>query len=386
MQTRYLIVGGGTAGQSAAQAVRSLDADGSILIAAKESELPYNRPMLTKALEQMIPREKLLIKNEAWYQEKHIDVHLNTQITSVDMKQHTAVTSEGDLVRFDKLILAMGANSFVPPIPGADLPHVFTVRTISDVHHISERLPDVQRAVVIGGGVLGLEAAWSLTRYGAEVTVIEQGERVMQRQLDEDASARMLAAIEGHGTRFRVSSGVREIAEHSVFLLNGEELPADMVILSTGIVCCTALAKTISGVCTGKGIKVNEFMETGVQDVYACGDCAELNGRIYGQWQPSSQMGKTAGMSAAGEKHAFFAPSIPMLFNGYGTSLCVIGDAGYGPGEYETATLVQSDRCLEKLWFKQGVLTGVSMVGDTQKSAFYKKAVADGMTRESLNA
>lgn len=383
-KVRYLIIGGGTAGQNAAQAIRSMDTEERIMIAAGEEELPYNRPMLTKVLEQDIPRDKLLIKNETWYQEKAIDIRTGLKILSVDAKKHSATAMNGDTIAFDKLIFATGASCFVPPIPGAGQNHVFTVRTTKDVEHIKDRLPSVQHAVVIGGGVLGLEIAWSLTRYGIAVAVIEQGERVMQRQLDEDASALMLSAIEGHDTRFLTSSGVKEIKEKSVVLLNGTEIPADMVMISTGIVSATELARSIPGIGVGRAIQVNEYMETGVESIYACGDCAELNGRVFGLWQPSGQMGQTAGLNAAGDKRIFEAQANPMLFNGYETSLCVVGDAGYGKGDYETVTLVKTETDLEKLWFQNGLLTGASMVGSTKKSAFYKKAVLEHRTKESL--
>ncbi len=383
-QVRYLIIGGGTAGQSAAQAIRSMDAEGRVMIAAGEEELPYNRPMLTKLLEQDIPRDKLLIKKESWYQEKKIDIRTGLKILSIDPQKHSAAAMNGETIIFDKLIFAAGASCFVPPIPGADQSHVFTVRTTKDVRRIKDRLPAVRHAAVIGGGVLGLEIAWSLTRYGIAVSVIEQGERVMQRQLDQDASALMLSAIESHGTRFLTSSGAKEITEKGVILLNGTEIPADMVMISTGIVSATGLAKTIPGIGIGRAIQVNEYMETGVEHIYACGDCAELNGRVFGLWQPSGQMGQTAGRNAAGDRRAFEAQANPMLFNGYETSLCVVGDAGYGQGDYETVTLVKTETELEKLWFRNGLLAGAAMVGDTKKSAFYKKAVSERRAKENL--
>lgn len=385
LQVRYLIIGGGVAGYNAAQAIRTKDASGRILIAAAEKELPYNRPMLTKLLEQPIPREKLLIKSEDWYKEKEIDIQTNLRIVSVDVQQHSAATQEGDTILFEKLILAMGATCFVPPIEGAQQEHVFTVRDVEDVRHIDEMLPGVHDAVVIGGGVLGLEAAWSLTRYGIHVTIIEQAERVMRRQLDEDASSLMLQAIESHGTRFLASSGVQCIARRSVLLTDGQELPADIVLISTGIRSTVEPARDIPGLHIGRAIRVNDYMETGAADVYACGDCAELDGRVFGLWQPSGKMGQTAGLNAAGTKSAFEELAVPMLFNGYETSLCVVGDVGYDPSRrYETETLIKTEHELEKLWFCNGVLTGVCLVGNTKKSAFYKKAVAEKMSKESL--
>ena len=187
MSKRYIIVGSGIAGLSAARAIREDDSNGQIIMFSAEDNLPYSRPMLTKAPFISFNPDDWTLYDEDWFMENKIELRLGEPVTKVDTESKIVTTSEGSC-SYDKLIIASGAESFVPPFNGRDKKGIFTIRRTEDIISIKKAYRSHTRAVVIGGGVIGLEAAVELARYGASVTVLESMPYLMTRQIDNEIS------------------------------------------------------------------------------------------------------------------------------------------------------------------------------------------------------
>lgn len=231
-------------------------------------------------------------------------------------------------------------------------------------------LPQVKTAVVIGGGVLGLEAAWSLKRGKIDVTVLQNAGKLLNRQLTEDASDVLAKVVADAGVKFLTDAETAKITDAGLTLKDGRELPADLVIISTGVRANVEIAKEAGIVC-GKAVVVNEKMETSVPDVYAAGDCAEFDGVNYALWSQAVDQGKTAGTNASGGEASYETVDGALTFNGMGTSLYSIGDNGMNPDKvYRTVELKDTKRSqYEKYTFENNRLVGVILIGDTSRLA-----------------
>lgn len=384
MPRMFVIVGDGPAGFHAAKAIRESDEAADILMITQEDMLPYNRPMLTKALEQSLPESRLLIKNKEWYQQSRVEVDTGLRVTRIDCDNRLVYLDDGSQVSYDKLIYALGARNHRPPIEGAELPHVFSIRSIADAEALRQSLPGVRRAVIIGGGVLGLEAAWSLHRAQIDVHIVEFLPRLMARQLDEMASIKLQAHIEGFGIGLHCGASTRRITQDSVVLADGTSLPVDLVIISAGVKPNAELARD-AGLAVDSGVLVNARLQTSDPDIYAAGDCVQIPGVLSGIWAQAVRMGECAGRNAAGDGQDFQAKTSAMTLQAFDTSVFAIGDNGYEQGQtYETLRLEGAQGKMETLYFKDGRLVGVIVLGDLKRIGFYTKAVEEGRSETSL--
>ena len=365
---KYLILGGGIAALEAARAIRTRDKTGAITILSDEQHLPYNRPMLTKALLADMTEEQILVEPQSWFDEQNITFVQGMKVKSINPAEKSVVCGDDVILVYDKLIYALGARSFIPPTPGADQEHVVAVRTLEDVAKIRSLRPSVKHAAVIGGGVLGLEAAWSLSKAGLKVTVLEFAPKIMQRQLSGEASDFLTGLIEETGIAVLTGAETAEIRRDSLLLKDGREIPAELVIMSTGVRGNVEIAKE-AGITVNRSIVVNERMETNIPGIYAAGDCAEFGGINYALWSQSVGQGKTAGANAAGDDLSYETVDGALSFNGMNTSLFSVGDNGKDPVKpYRTVEIRDArKRQYEKYTFLNNRLTGVILIGDTSR-------------------
>jgi NAD(P)H-nitrite reductase large subunit len=331
--------------------------------------------MLTKGILSEPDGINLFIKPYDWYRENDIQVTLNTVVTEIDANKKELRLENGESRSYDKLIIATGADAFRPPMPGVDLEGVFAVRQIADVISLRGFMKGVHSAVIIGGGVLGLEAAWELKKTGLPVAVVESAAGLMQRQLDACASAILKEGAEKAGMTVYVGIGVLEILSADgraagVKLTDGTVIDADLVLLSTGNKQNIQLAAA-AGIKADRSIEVNARMETSAADVYACGDCAAYEGVNYGIWMQAVEMGKTAGINAVGDE-AVYTPVLPSnVFNGLGLSLFSVGDnGGDASKQYKTFEIRDAAKGFyKKLYFVNNRFSGGILIGDVSKSA-----------------
>ena len=376
----YVILGNGIAGLQAAAAIRERDKTGDIVMISEEPYRTYNRPMLTKSIMAELDEEQIAVQDASWYEENHIQLVLGKEVTEIQPETHTVILEDGSQFLYTKLIYAAGARCFVPPINGAGKKGVVAIRGLKDVKEIETMLPSVKHVVVIGGGVLGLEAAWELKKSKCDVTVLEAAPMLMGRQLDEPAAELLKKIAKEQGIDIHTGAQVVEFTGEdrvsSVLLDDGREFPAELVIISAGVRANTAVIEK-SGVKTEKAVVVNERMETSAADIYACGDCAEFEGINYAIWPEASEQGRIAGANAAGDELVYQEVSSGLSFHGMKTALFAAGDNGKNPNLiYKTVELKDmGKKHYQKLYFLNNRLCGVILIGDMSRMAELTEAL-----------
>ena len=379
-QNLYAIIGGGAAGLNAAKAIRERDKTGSIYMLSNEAYPAYNRPMLTKSLVAGLDAEQIAVQEASWYEENNVCLLLGKNVVSIDTEKKEIHTDDGAKFKYTKLIYALGSECFIPPIQGADQPEVIAIRRLSDTQKVTELLSQTKEAVVIGGGVLGLEAAWELKKARCKVTVLELAPRLMGRQLDEGAGEMIKAVSEAQGITIHTGVQIEAIEGDGhvtgVRLGDGRVFPAQLVIVSCGVRANVAVAKA-AGIETDRAVVVNSRMETSAADVYACGDCAQYQGINYAIWPQAVEEGKTAGANAAGETLEYTGVPAALTFHGMNTALFAIGDNGSHPDlVYRTVEFKDMARKqYEKYYFRNNRLCGAILIGDVSRMGEMTEAV-----------
>lgn len=369
---RYLILGSGIAAVSAAEAIRKRDKTGVIQMISAETTLPINRPMLTKDMQTAIFRpEEMLIHDQKWYEEREIELHLGQYVTQIDPKRKSIRLENGTTMVYDRLIYALGGACFVPPFKGADKKGVFTIRDLRDVNEISVYAKQAKTAVVIGGGVLGLEAAGELHRLGLKVTVLEASPQICGRQIDRKSADAFISVMAHMGVPCHEGVSIKEIcgedAVSGVSLADGRVFTGDIVIVSCGTAANVTLAKN-AGLSAERAVIVNQHMQTSEEDIYACGDCSSYDGINYQLWAEASEQGKVAGANAAGDNLFFVNRALGFSLAAFGASLYAIGDVGKSGKVLKTVELADSVRNkAESYWFHGGRLEGAIVFNKPEK-------------------
>lgn len=376
----YVILGNGAAGHYAAEAIRKRDRTGTITMISNEPYRTYNRPMLTKSIMAGLNEEQIAVEDASWYEENHIYQILGHEVVKIDPEAKEVHLDDGSKYHYTKLIYALGSECFIPPIKGADKDGVIAIRRLSDTKKVAEKLKETKHAVVIGGGVLGLEAAWEVKKSRCEVTVLELAPVLMGRQLDKTAGEMLKKISEGQGIQIHTGVQIEAIEggekAEGVRLADGTVIPAELVIVSCGVRANTALAKE-AGIETDRAVIVNEKMETNIPDIYACGDCAQYEGINYAIWPQAVEEGKTAGAQAAGDDNTYSTVPAALSFHGMNTALFAAGDNGQNPDLiYKTVEYKdEGKKQYQKYYFLNNRLCGVILIGDTSRMAEMTEAL-----------
>ncbi len=271
-----VIIGGGAAGHSAAETLRREGYGGPVTLVCADVDPPYDRPNVSKdLLAGTAPAEWMPLRGDDFYKADMIDLLVGVRATAIDRNTRTVTLSDGRALPFGALLLATGADATRLTIAGAELPHVFTVRTMRDTHAIIARAKDAKRAVVVGASFIGLESAAALRARNLDVTVVGPGARPLEPVLGPAVGDFIRTLHESHGVTFRMGVRPSAIDEHAVVLESGEALPADLVILGVGVKPATALAEA-AGLAVDRGILVNDELETSARGVFAAGDVARF--------------------------------------------------------------------------------------------------------------
>ncbi|HPR34576.1 MAG TPA: FAD-dependent oxidoreductase [Anaerolineaceae bacterium] len=374
---RYIIIGGGIAGLSAAEAIHALQPEADITLISEEHYLPYFRMSLTRYLAGEVEREKLILHNQQWYLQNHITILLNTHVEAVDAGAKLVVLEDGQKLPYDKLILASGAHPNVPPFPGRELKGVQTLRTLEDADLIMDVARKQAKVVCIGGGLLGLEVAGAVARQGAQVTVLEGLDWLLPRQLDAQASAILKEKIEELGIKVIVPAMTKalhgDVKVQSVELADGQVLPADLVLISTGVSANLELAKS-AGLDVNRGVLVNEHMLTSNPDILAAGDLTEFQGRSYGLWIPAKNQGTIAGQNAVGKEASFLGDPPSTRLKVLGVDVFSIGQ--FSPSQDGDRLVAESkDGIYQSFLFREGKMIGSILLGDASMANKVKAAI-----------
>ncbi|MFH1488786.1 MAG: FAD-dependent oxidoreductase [Pseudomonadota bacterium] len=375
---QYLIIGNGVAGTTAAENIRKQDPEGAITIITEE-EIPfYYRIRLNEYISGDISEKELLAKKEAWYRDQRLDVKLKTRVAGIDPEKKVARTEDKQELAFDSLLIATGSHSFIPPIKGSDKAGVFALRSIQDARDISAWAKNVEDVVLIGGGLLGLEAGNALRKLGKKVMVVEFFPRLLPRQLDVEGAKRLQEIMEGMGFSFRLGAKTEEVmgtdGVTGVQLEGGERLEGKMVIISAGVRPNMALAESLA-LDRDKGIKVDEHLRTSMPDIYAAGDVAEFKGMPYGIWPAAMEQGKIAGISMAGGDSAYRGTTMANTLKVVGVDLASAGNID-ADNVLESRT-VTDEKVYKKIVFEDNHIVGCIMLGDTGGFTKITKAMSE---------
>lgn len=379
----YLIIGNGIAGLAAAEEIRKNDENGKILIVSKEEIPTYWRTRLSALIAKDFDKDDIYVKKDAWYQEKNIEEKLDTEVEKLDLENNKAILANGEEIEYGKVLLATGARAFVPPIKNVESKGVFAIRSLDDLISFKEYAADKKEVVIIGGGILGLEAAFSVKELGKEVSVIEAADYILNRQLDHELSKKLEKSLNEMGIKTYTGKATEEILANDgkvsgIKLSNGEEIKADVIMVQAGVRSIIDLAKN-SNLEVDRGIIVNDNLQSKKENVYAAGDCAQIGNFTIGLWTASQEMGKIVGRNMTGAKETYEKPkpfSTLMIGN------IKVFSAGMTSGEGIEEMKAEKDGNIYKLFKKDGKFVGGILWNDIKMQNDVKDLVFNGKNLE----
>ncbi len=364
---RYLIVGDGVAGSRAAMKIKEADPGGEIHLFTEEAFPFYYRVRFPELVGGEVSLKDILIHSREFYQNKGISLYLEEQITGGNPEKKEVVSEKGRNYPYDLLLIATGGYAFVPPIKGVEKKGVFTLRSMKDALQFKEYLSGVQQAILVGGGLVGLETGGALLRRGMKVAVIEHNPRILPRQMDPEGAKILQGKMEEMGFSFYLTGQSEEILGREkvegLRLKDGRVVDGQMVIISAGVRPNLRLA-TQMGIETKNGILVDDRMETKIKGIFAAGDVAEHRGRVYGIWPASQKQGEVAGVNMAGGNALYRGTVVSNTLKVVGIDLTSIGEIDT-EGRLECVVRSDREKCTYcKLTFKEDKIVGCILLGN----------------------
>ncbi|WES30801.1 nitrite reductase large subunit NirB [Varunaivibrio sulfuroxidans] len=385
---KLVVIGNGMAGMRTVEEILDRDAEKfAVTVFGAEPRENYNRIMLSPVLSGEKNYEDIVINDQQWYAQNAITLYSGEDVIAIDRQAHCVKTSAGRTMPYDALIIATGSSPFMIKVPGTDLDGVTTFRDMDDVERMADAARSHQNAVVIGGGLLGLEAAYGLRQRGMEVTVLHLMDTLMERQLDEAGGYLLRRELENRGIRVITQADTAALIGKSrveaVRLKDGREIPADLVVMAVGIVPNAALARDC-GLTVERGIVVDDHMTTSDPDVFAVGECVQHRGQTYGLVAPLYEMGKAlADRLCRGDEPGDAGPGYQGSVTS--TKLKVSGVDLFSAGDFnggdacEDIVLRDAARGVYKrIVLKDGKIAGAVLYGDAGDGSWYFQMLKEG--------
>jgi nitrite reductase (NADH) large subunit len=335
----------------------------------------YNRILLSPVLAGEKTVDDIMLHTREWYEKHHITLHAGDPVVHIDRRKRIVRAQSGKEVRYDRLLLATGSKPFIIPVPGHQLPGVIAFRDIQDVETMLEASRNHKHAVVIGGGLLGLEAANGLLRQGMQVTVVHVTDALMNQQLDKPAAQLLQKALENKGLQFMLSAQTAEIVGPdrvtAVRFKDGSEIPADLVVMTAGVRPNIALAKE-AGLHCDRAIVVDDTLQTYDPRVYAVGECVQHRSATFGLVAPIWEQARVCGAHLAGAGHRrYVQQTSPTRLKVTGVDLYSVGDFIGGEGSEDLVLRDAKRGVYKRLVLKNGCITGAVLYGDVQDGPWY---------------
>jgi len=369
---RVVVVGAGVAGVTAAEELRRVLPDTELLLVGAEPYDFYNRMAITRLVSESASIDSLYLNRRDWAESRRVDFRRGVQATEIDRQNREVATADGERLEYDKVIIATGARPFVPALEGFGADGSFVLRTIDDAVQLQQyiRRTRCRTAVIVGAGLLGLEAAYNIAQLDVRVLVLDRGRWPLRRQLDEQAGALVWEMLQDLGIELLAQTEAQRVhAEDRVTgveLLDGTTLDAELCLVTAGIIPNAQLAKA-AGLDVGVGITVDGGMRTSDPDIFAVGDVAEHDGRPFGLWPASVEQAQVAAANVAGAEVVFTHVASPARLKVPGIDLLSIGAVDAERGESRTVVVsAYGTRNYRKLILEHGRLTGAIILGSPE--------------------
>jgi NAD(P)H-nitrite reductase large subunit len=375
----YVIIGNGIAGLSCAQELRNKGEEGSILIVSEEESHTYWRTRLSELISKDFKPEDTLVKKDKWYEDNKIEEKLNTRVKEIKREDKLVVLENGEEIEYDKVLIATGSHPFIPPIENADSEGVFAIRTMDDLLDFKKHIDGKENVIIIGGGILGLEAAYSVSQLGIKVLVIESFPYLLSRQLDKDLSLKIADELKEIGIETSTGKNTKKILTKDgkvcgVELDDGTKFDADAVMIQAGVRMNTEVADN-SGLEVDRGIVVSPELKTEDDSIYAAGDCAQIGKATIGLWTASTEMGKIAANNLLGGHEKY---ETPKPFSSLLIGPIKVFSAGQSSGEGIEEIKKEDGDKIYKLFKKDGKFVGGILWQDTKYQNDVKNIVFEG--------
>ncbi len=369
-QTHYLIVGASHAALAAVRAIRMHDETGSVTVVSKDDALPYSPTVLPYVVSGRSDPQRVFLRDDDYFSQHKVNYLKGAAVTSIASAENRVSLSSGEVIAYEKLLLATGAAPQMPPVPGLDSVKFHVLRSLDDAVRLREALTETRQAVVLGAGLVGMHAAENLAKAGAQVTVVEMQPTVLAGYFDPEAAAIIEQAFAAKGVRLMMGNKVVKLAPRDqgkgalVTLADGTELPADLLLVSTGVAPVMDYLNG-SGAETERGIVVDDTMRTSVANIWAAGDVAQARGFydgakiINGILPDAVEQGKIAGMAMAGDPALTNYPGgVPLnTYAFYGQQAVSVGSQN--EGEVVAKEVDPANKRYLKIVMKDNRLTGI---------------------------
>ena len=388
MAEPLIVIGNGMA---AARLVEELAARAlgryAIAVIGEEPRLAYNRVLLSSVLARESNLDDIALKPQSWWRERGVTLRYGCAARFVDVASRTVTLDDGKVLGFSKLVFATGSRPIRLALPGAELPGIFTFRDIGDVETLNGAAGDGADIVVVGGGLLGLEAAYGLKKSGANVTLIHLMDRLMERQLDARAATMLKQAVEALGIAVLTSAESARIEGtdrvEALVLKDGRRIAADAVVFAVGIAPNAALARD-AGIKTARGILVDDGLETSASGVFAIGECMEHRGRCYGLVEPAYEHARVLARRLAGERASYEGSVLATNLKVSGVNVFSAGDFLGSQGTEEIVLSDAGTGTYRKLVLRESRLAGAVLYGDTADALWYLDLIRTGAAVDSI--
>jgi len=376
MKQKLVLIGNGMAGMRTVDELLKIAPDKyDITVFGAEAHGNYNRIMLSPVLAGDKTIDEIIIHDLQWYHDNNVTLHVNKTVTKIDKENSLVQAEDGTSVHYDRLILATGSNPFILPVAGKDLAGVISFRDINDVNIMLETAKTHKKAIVIGGGLLGLEAANGLMIQGMDVSVVHNNNTLMNQQLDQTASDLMLAQLQAKGMHFLMDHDTAELIGQDrvekVRFKDGSEVEADLVVMAVGVRPNISLAQE-SGIACERGVLVDDTLKTYATNIYAVGECVQYRNQTFGLVAPLYEQAKVCAnqlANVAGEKYVSAATSTKLKVTGI--DLFSAGDF-IGDDDCEVLLFNDPARFLyKKLVLRDNQIIGTVLYGDTTDGNWY---------------
>jgi nitrite reductase (NADH) large subunit len=374
---KLVVIGNGMAGARFVDELRSRASEAfDVTVLGDEVHGGYNRIMLSGVLGGFRTPDEIITHPPAWYDERRITLHRGAAAVAIDRAEKIVTTASGDRVPYDALVIATGSRPFVPPIPGLDAPHVFVMRTIDDCAKIAAAITPEMPVVVLGGGLLGLEAASGVRARGAQATVVHLAPTLMEMQLDADGGRALRAKIEALGITVKTSArAVRAYDDaegRGIELADGTRIRGDVIIVCCGIVPNVSLARE-AGLTVERGIVVDDGMQTSDPAIFGIGECVQHRGQTYGLVEPLWDQCTVLADRLTGRRAAYRGSQVGTKLKVAGVNVVALGEREPQPGD-ESIAVIDPNGAYRRGIVRNGMLVGAQVVGDAAAAAALGKA------------